>query len=148
MAHLVFEHSSEVDRLRNIGLVFGLIPWSFRRGFVEKRELEADTLGLIMATNACFDPKQAKVVWERVRKVHGGAAGGDVGLFKHVCNASISSLRSLTCCTVNAANVYPRDSSLWICDWKISIEWLRVWMGRGSDWDVLLKVRRRKLWNS
>ena len=52
-----------------VGTQFGvLLPFS------RSHESEADYMGLIFAARACFDPREAPRLWERMEKASGGSA--------------------------------------------------------------------------
>lgn len=69
----VSEMSPEQQRMAmgalGIGSQFGvMLPFS------RKHESEADYLGLIFMSKACFDPREAPKLWERMAKASGGKA--------------------------------------------------------------------------
>ena len=55
----------------------GLIELGFFRPFSRKMESEADYIGLLIMSKACFDPRKSVGVWERMKETE-EAKGGNV----------------------------------------------------------------------
>ncbi|MEP6342332.1 MAG: M48 family metallopeptidase [Maricaulaceae bacterium] len=54
-----------------MGVFGGISQYGFALPFSRKHESEADYIGLILVARACYDPREAPKLWERM-----GAAGG------------------------------------------------------------------------
>ena len=54
-----------------MGVFGGISQYGFALPFSRKHESEADYIGLVLVARACYDPREAPMLWERM-----GAAGG------------------------------------------------------------------------
>ncbi len=54
-----------------MGIFGGISQYGFALPFSRKHESEADEIGLLLVARACYDPREAPKLWERM-----GAAGG------------------------------------------------------------------------
>ncbi|EIJ42886.1 Peptidase family M48 [Beggiatoa alba B18LD] len=98
IAHAIARHGAErmaYQKLKNLGmlavssslgemdagkrqLIMGALGVGAQYGmmlpFSREHESEADYMGLIYAARACFDPREAPKLWERMGKANGGKA--------------------------------------------------------------------------
>ena len=57
-----------------MGVFGGLSQYGFALPFSRKHESEADYIGLILMSRACYDPREAPRLWERMKQASGGKA--------------------------------------------------------------------------
>jgi len=54
-----------------MGVFGGISQYGFALPFSRKHESEADYIGLILMSRACYDPREAPKLWERMGQVGG-----------------------------------------------------------------------------
>ena len=57
-----------------MGVFGGLSQYGFALPFSRSHESEADKIGLILMSRACYDPREAPRLWERMKAASGGGA--------------------------------------------------------------------------
>lgn len=57
-----------------MGVFGGVSKYGFALPFSRSHESEADLIGLILMSRACYDPREAPRLWERMKQASGGAA--------------------------------------------------------------------------
>jgi predicted Zn-dependent protease len=57
-----------------MGVFGGISKYGFALPFSRSHESEADYIGLILMSRACYDPREAPRLWERMKEASGGGA--------------------------------------------------------------------------
>jgi len=57
-----------------MGVFGGISKYGFALPFSRSHESEADYIGLILMSRACYDPREAPKLWERMKQASGGGA--------------------------------------------------------------------------
>ena len=55
-------------------MVMAAMGYGYLLPYARKHETEADEVGLMLAAAACFDPREAVPLWERMGEASGGQA--------------------------------------------------------------------------